>query len=78
MTIIEVTGHVNEAGKLEFEQPDDLPPGEVRIIIETIDAEEEAADDALWDKQFANSQDTLDFLAREARADYYAGRTEEF
>ncbi len=78
MTVIEVIGRVNDAGHLEFEQPDDLPPGEVRIIIETIDAETEAAEDALWDEQFANSPDTLDFLAREAREEYYAGLTDEF
>ncbi|MHB8630243.1 MAG: hypothetical protein ACYDBJ_29200 [Aggregatilineales bacterium] len=78
MTVIEVLGRVNDAGQLEFEQPTQLPPGEVRIIIETIDAEAEAADDALWDEQFANSPDTLDFLAREAREEHYAGLTDDF
>jgi len=78
MTIIEVTGRVNEAGQLEFEQPAHLPPGEVRIIIETIDTEAEAADEALWDEQFANSPDILDLLAHEAREEYYAGLTDDF
>jgi hypothetical protein len=78
MTIVEVIGRVNERGQLEFEPPTHLRPGEVRIIIETIDAEAEAADEALWDEQFANSQDVLEFLANEARAEYAAGLTEDF
>jgi len=78
MTIIEVIGRVNEAGQLEYEQPVHLPPGEVRIIIETINAQEEADDDVLWDKQFANSPDTLDLLAHEAREEYHAGLTDNF
>ncbi len=39
---------------------------------------DEIADDALWDKQFANSPDTLNLLEREGLADYCAGLTEEF
>jgi hypothetical protein len=78
MTIIELTGRVNESGHLEFEQPANLPPGDVRIIIETINPDAETADDALWDEQFAKSQDVLDFLAKEARDEYYAGLTDDF
>jgi hypothetical protein len=78
MAIIELTGHVNERGQLEFEQPANLPPGNVRIIIETINPEAEAADDTLWEEQFARSQDVLDFLAKEARDEYYAGLTDDF
>lgn len=78
MTIIEVLGRVNENGELEFEQPIHLAPGEVRIIIQTIDAEAEAADDVAWATQFANSPDTLDFLAREAHEEYAAGLTDDF
>ena len=77
MTTIEVIGHVNEQGQLEFDPPT-LPPGDVRIIIETIDASAEAADEALWDEQFANSQDLLSKLAREAIEQDDAGLTEEF
>ncbi len=78
MTIIEVFGRVNEHGQLEFEQPVNLPPGEVRIIIESIDPEAESADEARWDEQFANSQDVLNMLAHEAREEHRAGLTEDF
>ncbi len=37
-----------------------------------------AADDALWDEKFANSQDVLDQLADEAHQEYLDGRTEDF
>ncbi len=78
MTAIEVIGRVNEHGQLEFDQPANLPPGEVRIIIEPISPEEDAADEALWDEQFAKSQDILHQLAQEAHDEYLAGRTEDF
>lgn len=38
----------------------------------------DAAEDALWDKTFAETQDVLDRLADEAHAEYLAGRTEDF
>jgi hypothetical protein len=78
MTAIEVIGRVNEQGQLEFDQPANLPPGEVRITIEPISAEEDAADEALWEEQFARSQDKLEQLAQEAHEDYLAGLTEDF
>jgi hypothetical protein len=78
MTAIELIGRVNERGQLEFEQPANLPPGEVRIIIEPISAEEVAADEALWEEQFARSQDKLEQMAQEAHEEYLAGRTEDF
>lgn len=77
MTFIELTGHVNEKGELEFPKPANLPPGEVRIIIETFDAEAEAADEALWEAQFAASQDILERLSQEAHEDFLMGRTED-
>jgi hypothetical protein len=43
-----------------------------------IDPDEDAADEALWDEQFAKSQDVLDFLAREGLEEYYAGLTDDF
>ncbi len=77
MTVIEVIGHVDANGHLAFEAPGNLPPGEVRIIIETVDAEAEAADEALWNEQFARSQDVLERLADEALKDQDEGRTDE-
>ena len=78
MTFIEIRGRVNEQGELEFEPPHDLPVGEVRIIIEALDPAAEAADEALWDEQFAKSQNVLDKIAEEIRAARRAGLTEEF
>lgn len=76
MTFIEIRGRVNERGELEFEPPHDLPVGEVRII-EALDPAE-AADEALWDEQFAKSQHVLDKIAEEIRAARRAGLTEDF
>ena len=74
MTAIEILGRVDDKGRLEFEPPADLPPGDVRIIIEPVDIE---ADEARWDEQFAKSQDLLEQLSQEAHEDYLAGRTED-
>jgi hypothetical protein len=38
---------------------------------------EELEDEILWDKAFANSQDSLAQLAAEAMAEHRAGKTEE-
>ncbi|MCC7449389.1 MAG: hypothetical protein IT324_18365 [Anaerolineae bacterium] len=73
MSVIEILGHINENGQLEFDLPDNLPAGDVRITIEPFDAEDETADEALWEQQFASSPETLDFLAREAREEFYSG-----
>jgi hypothetical protein len=70
MPIIELIGWINDDGDLELELPPKLPPGEVRVFIETISAEEDAEDEALGDEQFATSQEALE--------DYEAGLTEEF
>ncbi len=75
MTVIEVWGHVNEEGRLEFEQPVRLPPGDVCITIETVDI---AADEAQWDEQFAKSQDILKQMALKAIEEDEAGLTEDF
>lgn len=78
MTIIELIGRITEDGKLELDFPTGLPPGEVRIIIETIDLEAETADSALWDAKFAASIDVLERLSEEAHQEYLAGQTESF
>jgi hypothetical protein len=78
MVTVELIGRINEAGKLEVELPADLPPGEVRITIQTISADEIAADEALWDEQFAKSQDVLERMSQQAHEEYVAGLTEDF
>jgi hypothetical protein len=75
MTAIEIWGRVSEDGRLEFELPADLPPGEVRITIETVDTD---ADEAQWDEQFAKSQDALRRMALKAIEEDEAGLTEDF
>ncbi len=74
---IVTSGWVNEEGILEVDQPGDLPPGEVRVIIEPITEEEIAAEDARWDESFARSQDVLRRMADEALRDYEAGLIDE-
>lgn len=78
MTFIEIRGRVNERGELEFDPPHDLPVGEVRIIIEALDPAAEAADEALWDEQFAKSQHVLDMLVEEVRAEEEQGLIQDF
>ena len=67
---------------------DELPPDELHELhayidrrewqLQGYDPEEEAADDALWDEAFANSQDYLDKKSDEVEALYRAGLTEDF
>jgi hypothetical protein len=78
MSIVELKGWIDENGQLELEQPTNLPPGEVRVIIESVSPEEVAADEALWDGQFARSQDVLDQMSKEAHEEYLSGLTEDF
>ena len=77
MTYIELTAHVNDNGELELPKVANLPPGEVRIIIETFDAQAEAEDEALWQKQFSESPDKLDFLINEGLEALRNGETED-
>ena len=78
MATVELIGRITEAGKLEVDLPLDLPPGEVQITITTISPDEIASDEALWDEQFAKSQDLLERMSEEAHAEYVQGLTEEF
>ncbi len=77
---ITLKGRVNERGQLELEVPSDLqplPPGEVRVFLETIDPEAERTDEARWDESFAKSQDALARMADKALRDDDAGLTDE-
>ncbi len=78
MKTVELIGRITEAGELEIELPAGLPPGEVQITIRPISLDEIATDEALWDEQFARSQDVLERLSQEAHDEYLAGLTEEF
>lgn len=56
---------------------EEIANGELMLVRRPSEAEF-AADDALWDEQFAASQDVLDKMADDALAKYRAGLTEEF
>lgn len=75
MATIELTGHINEQGHIELDQPTHLPAGEtVRVIIETLH-ELPYDDDPQWNASFAASLDALQRLADKARKDREEGRT---
>ena len=66
-----------EFGVSTSELLEEIANGEL-MIVRRPSEEELAADDALWDEQFAASQDFLDKLEEETLAQYRAGLTEEF
>ncbi len=74
MATIELTGHINEQGQIELDQPTHLPAGEaVRVTIETLH-ELPYDDDPEWNGSFAKSLDDLQRLADKARKDHEEGR----
>ena len=73
MVAIQLTGHIDEDGRIELSEQTDLPPGDVKITIEPVSAEAEAADEARWDALFAASQDLLAEMANRAARDWDAG-----
>ncbi len=77
MATIRLTGHVDENGRLEVDQPDELPPGDVMITIELISSEDEAADEARWAASFAKSQDMLARMAEKALQNLEAGLADD-
>jgi hypothetical protein len=44
----------------------------------TDNCNDEAADEAFWDEQFAKSQDALEQMSQEAHEEYLVGLTEDF
>ena len=57
MERIRLNGRIDENGRLEVDQPDKLPPGEVIVTIEPVNAADEATEEALWD-EFLRSRKT--------------------
>jgi hypothetical protein len=66
-----------EFGISTSELLDEIANGDL-IIVRPPSEEALAADDALWNEQFAASQDELSKFAENALAKYRAGLTEEF
>jgi hypothetical protein len=50
MTAVELLGRITEEGKLEIDLPEGLPPGDVRITIETL-TEEQAWEERPWTEE---------------------------
>jgi hypothetical protein len=64
---IEVTGRINEQGKLEVELPDNLPPGKVRVTVEPVDPDQAW----YWTPEWQAAE-------QESRADILSGRYKSF
>lgn len=76
--IIELKAHIGEDGNIVLETPTNLPPGEVELVI-TYLTDKEKEDEALWDKQFAETPTFIfDKLIEQGPQDYCDGKTDEF
>jgi len=76
--IIELKAQIGIDGKIVLQTPADLPPGDVEIVI-TYLTDEEKEDEALWDKQFADTPTAVfDQLIEQGLRDFQAGETDEF
>ena len=78
MTTIRLTGHIDENGRIEIAERVDLPPGDVTVVLEGIEAEDEAAEIA-FDELLASPKSLafLDTLGAKALAEFDAGLTDE-
>jgi hypothetical protein len=65
-------------GVSTLELLNEIASGELIVVRPSVHDEELIADEALWDKQFGESQDVLDRLADSIHADYVAGLAEDF
>ena len=77
MATVQLTGHIDAAGRLEISEHIDLPPGDVIITIAPVSAEND--DDDEFDKLLASPKSLvyLDQLFDEAWAAHDAGLTDE-
>lgn len=76
--ILELKAYIGEDGKIVFETPPNLPQGDVEIVI-TYMTDEEKEDEALWDRQFAETPtDVFDRLIEQGLHDYQTGETDDF
>ncbi|MGB1287984.1 MAG: hypothetical protein ACPG7F_15715 [Aggregatilineales bacterium] len=76
--IIELKAHIGKDGEIVLQTPTNLPPGDVDLVITYLTAAE-IADEAEWDKQFAETPaHVFDKLIEEGLADYHAGETDIF
>ncbi len=71
MTTLQLTGRISDTRQLELDCPLNLPPGEVKVTLET----GEIAEDAQWDASFAQSVALFARMAAQVRAEIAEGRT---
>ena len=78
MVVIQLTGHIDEHGRIELSEQIDLPPGDVVITIEPVSAESEAKA-AAFDELLASPKSIayLHELVAQALADEAAGLVDE-
>lgn len=78
MATIRLTGHIDENGWIEIAERVDLPPGDVTVVLESLNAEDEAAEIA-FDELLASPKSIafLEILGAKALAEYDAGLTDE-
>ncbi len=76
--IINLKAHIAADGTVTLKSPPILPAGEVDIMISYL-TDEERADEALWDAQFAATPIAVfEALIAEGRAEIESGQTEDF
>jgi hypothetical protein len=78
MASIQIVGFVDQSGCLKIDQEIGLPQGQVLITVEEVTEEMLAADDALWDKKFAETPEILDKIFEEAENEIAAGKVRDF
>ncbi len=79
MAVLQLTGHVDENGRLEIAERVDFPPGDVIVTLESVTAEELEAIDSAWDNLLTSPRSlaVLERMGAKALAELDAGLTDE-
>lgn len=67
MTVIELSGRINDAGELEVILPSGLPSGEVRVLLE-LPSDESTSKELSWEQRPWTDEEMRDFLMFEPAA----------
>jgi len=76
-TLIQLVGHINEAGYLQIDQRIDLPPGDVFVTVEVMTEAMLAEEDRRWEESFARTPHVLDQLLAEGLQSLVDGTADE-